>query len=96
MKVTVYKEMYSYSQIVEYNGRFGRVIYHDSRTHLVHVMFRINNNTWKIERYDELHCKPAQVFLWTIENAFNTKYLRKTRTPQFEPIRVSYDYIMEL
>lgn len=88
--------MYSPSQIVEYSGRYGRVMYHDTKKHILHVMFRVNENTWKIEKYDELYCKPAQVFLWTIENAFKTKYLRRTRTPQFEPVRVSHDYIMEL
>lgn len=88
--------MYSNGQTVEYSGRYGRVMYHDSKTHIVHVLFKMNNNTWKIEKHDETMCKPAYVFLWTIENAFNTKYLRRTRTPRFEPMRVPDDYIMKL
>lgn len=89
--------MYQPNQIVEFNGRYGRVMFHDPITYNVHVMFRVNDNTWKIEKCDQFFCKPAQVFLWSIERAFSTKYLRKTRTPQLKPVRVTdEDYIMEI
>jgi hypothetical protein len=97
MMATVFKEMYQSNQIVEYYGRYGRVMYYDRLKHNVHVLFRVNDTTWKIEKCDEIFCRPAQVFLWTIESAFHTKYFRKTRTPQFRPVRVvDDDYIMEL
>lgn len=96
MKVTVYKEMYSRGQIIECYGKYGRVMYHDTRTHFVHILFKINEYTWKIEKHDELFCRPGHVFLWTIETAFKTKFISGTRTPQFRPVRVSDDYIMEL
>jgi hypothetical protein len=88
--------MYHPNQIVEYNGIYGRVIFHDSITYNVHVMFRTNDNTWKIEKCDQFFCKPAHVFLWTVESAFCTKYLRKTRTPQFQAVRVEEDVVMEI
>jgi len=88
--------MYQPNQIVECDEKYGRVIYHDQKTHDVHVMFRTSTNTWKIEKCNELFCKPAQVFLWTIESAFSSKYLRTTRTPQFESVQVNQDHILEI
>ena len=87
--------MYKCNQIVEVEGVYGRVIYHDPVTHIVHVLLRTNFNTWKIQKCDDLHCKPVQVFLWTIESAFCTKYSHRTRTPQFEAMRVDQDCIMD-
>lgn len=94
---TVFKEMYQPNQIVEYYGRYGRVMFHDRTKHNVHVLFRVNDNTWKVEKCNDFFCKPAQVFLWTIESAFHTRYFRNTRTPQFRPARVVVeDFVMEL
>lgn len=91
--------MYIPNQIVEVEGTYGRVMYHDLRTQYVHVMFRMNNNTWKIQKCDSLFCKPAQVFLWTIHSAFSSRYPRQLRTPQFHPLEmtdIEDDYIMEV
>jgi hypothetical protein len=87
--------MYQPNQIVEYNGTHGRVIFHDPITYNVHVMFRLNTNTWKIERCDEIFCKPAQVFLWTIHSAFFTRHVVKT--PQIGGFDMEIDeYFMKL
>ena len=88
--------MYKCNQIIQHDGEYGRVIYHDPITHVVHVLFKMNTNAWKIQKCDDLHCKPAQIFLWTIASAFCTKYSRQTRTPQFEAMRVDEDFVMEL
>jgi hypothetical protein len=89
--------MYQPNQIIEYYGRYGRVMYYNSLKHSVHVLFRVNDNTWKVETCDEIFCNPAEVYLWTTEVAFRTKHFRKSRTPQFGPIRVVQDdYIIEL
>lgn len=88
--------MYSHGQLVELFGRYGRVIYHDTRTHLVHILFKINDYTWKIEKHDESFCTIGEAFLWTIETAFKTKFINRTRTPQFGAVRVSEDHIMTL
>lgn len=99
MKDTVYKEMFLVNQIVECDGNYGRVMAHDVVTHTVHVLLRLNNNTWRIKKIDDLHCYPAQVFLWTIENAFGIRRPRVNRTPQIMPIEVMIlddDCVMEL
>lgn len=91
--------MYSPNQIVEVDGMIGRVIYHNITTQHVHVMFRMNNNTWKIQKCDVFFCKPAQVFLWTIHSAFSSRYPNQLRTPQFHPTDVrdiGNDYMMEI
>lgn len=88
--------MYMPNQIVEYNGLYGRVMYHDPTTHTVHVLFRIESNTWKVEKCDQYFCKPAQVYLWTVESAFCVKYTRKTRTPVLTCMDIVHDYIMEI
>jgi hypothetical protein len=88
--------MYKYNEIVECNGVYGRVIYHDPIKHVVHVLIRTNVNTWNIKKYDEFVCRPAQVFMWTIASAFCTKNIMKT--PQLLPeySSVDTDYTMEI
>ena len=87
--------MYQNNQIVEYEGRYGRVIFNDPITRNVHVMFRLNNNTWKIEKCGQIYCKPAELFLWTIQSAFCTKHLLKT--PQIGGIDMEIDdYFIKL
>lgn len=91
--------MYQVNQIVEYNGMYGRVMCHDTIKHNVHVLFRLNNYTWKIAACDDLLCNTAQVFLWTIESAFGIRRPRTNRTPQFLPTEVvdlDDDCIMEI
>ena len=87
--------MYKHNQIVEYHGRYGRVMFHNTRTHNVHVMFRLNTNTWKIERCDQIYCKPVQRFMWSTQSAFFTKHLM--RTPQLDAFDMEVeDCLMEL
>ncbi len=82
--------MFQRSDIVEYNGRYGRVMYYDPVTHNVHVMFKIKNNTWRIEKCDVFFCKHAQVFLWTIESVFGVKHM-KLKTPLLVPMEIDDD-----
>jgi hypothetical protein len=96
MKGTVYREMYLPNQIVEYNGRCGRVIYYDAIKHNVHVLFRTNPNTWKIEKCDVIFCKHIQTFLWGIEVAFCIRNRMRPQTPYLAAVRTNTDYIMEL
>lgn len=92
--------MYRVNQIVEYNGMYGRVMCHDALKHNVHVLFRLNNYTWKITACDDFHCTPAQVFLWTMESAFRIRRPRLNGTPQFLPIEVMDlevdDHVLEI
>lgn len=90
--------MFKVNQIIEYYGNHGRVMYHDSITHNVHVLFRLNDNTWQIKLCDDLHCKPAQVYLWTIESAFDIRRPRLNRTPQFRPVKPPkpVDWVMKI
>ena len=96
MMATAYKEMYKPDQTVEVDGRFGRVLYHDPVTHFVHVLFKTNTNAWKLEKCDDLHCKPAQIFLWSTENVFCVKHQRRYRTPTLVPVKADDDCVMEL
>ena len=82
--------MYVRNDIVEYNGKYGRVMYYDPVTHNVHVTFKTGNNTWKIEKCDMFFCKPAQVFLWTIESVFGVKHM-KLKTPLLVPMEIDDD-----
>ena len=88
--------MYRPNEIVEYEGQHGRVIYHDLLTHTIHVLFRVNNNTWKVEKCDPFQCKPAQVFLWTIESAVCSRYLRRQRTPELQSLKQYTDHVMKI
>ncbi len=95
MKATVLKEMYNPNDTVEYFGQLGRVVCYDTISYTIHVMFRNNANTWIVKKCDPFHCKQVQAFLWTVETAFSSRYLRKDRTPDLRPIE-SNDYVMEL
>lgn len=89
--------MYKANDIVEYNGRLGRVFGYDKITHSVHVLFRENDYTWKVERCDEFFCKHIQTYMWGIENALRIKYQKASRTPKLEPLTVDDgDYIMKI
>lgn len=91
--------MYIPNQIVDVDGMVGRVMYHDPMTQSVHVMFRTSQYSWKIQKCDVFFCKPAQVFLWTIQSAFSSRYPRQMRTPQFHAVEMSDiedDYVMEV
>ena len=89
--------MFKVNDIVENNGRYGRVMHYDPVTHYVHVMFKTNINTWKIEKCDVFFCKPAQVFLWTTESVFGVKYTRKLKTPNLVPMEIDDEiYVLKV
>jgi hypothetical protein len=91
--------MYIPNQIVDVDGMVGRVMYHDPLKKCVHVMFRTNQYSWKIQKCDSFSCRPAQAFLWTIHSAFSSRYPRQMRTPQFHPVEMSDiedDYVMDV
>lgn len=88
--------MYKPNDLIEYNeSKLGRVLYHDTLTHVIHVMFRENDFTWKVEKCDEFFCKPSYVYCWGLETAFCVKYQRSHRTPNLVPMRAT-DFMMEL
>jgi hypothetical protein len=60
-------------------------------------MFKVNDNTWKVKKCEPFFCKPAQVFLWTVESAFCTRHLPKQHhTPGFKPLKKEIDHFMLL
>lgn len=77
--------MYKLNDIVEYDGVLGRVFSYDKITHSVHVLFRVNDHTWKVEKCDEFFCKHIQKYMWSVDTAFCIKYQKMHRTPQLGP-----------
>jgi hypothetical protein len=88
--------MYKANDIVEYEGKLGRVFGYDNITHSVHVLFRVNDHTWKVEKCDEFFCKRVQTYIWGIEYALRIKYQKATRTPNLAPMVADDDHIMEM
>jgi hypothetical protein len=66
--------MFATNQIVETSDGLGRIVYYDKLTHTAHVMVRMTNNTWVIKQFDETKLQPTETFLWTLQQAFNSKY----------------------
>jgi hypothetical protein len=58
------------------------------------VIIKTNEITWAIRQYELFECKPAQVFLWTIESAFRTWYRKNNKTPELVPMMIDDDHIM--
>ena len=69
----------------------GRVIYHDTYSHVVHVIVRVNTFTWKIEKWDPFHCYPCLTYLWPLETPFCIRYQKMHRTPDLRPIDMEID-----
>lgn len=88
--------MYKFNDIVECNERYGRVMYYDPMTYTVHVLFKTNDNTWKIEKCDRFFCNPAQVFLWTLESVFHMQRQMRVQTPDFAPMAIEDDFVMHI
>lgn len=88
--------MYLPNQIVEFSGKYGRVMYYDHRAHIVHVLFKLDSCTWKVEKCDEAFCKVAQVFLWGIETPFCIRHRMRVYTPRLVPTRTNTDHIMQI
>lgn len=88
--------MYKCNDIVECDGRYGRVVYFDPTTYTVHVLIKLNEYTWKLEKVQPYMCNPAQVFLWTIESAFRTWYRRNNKTPELVPMVIDDDHFMHI
>lgn len=66
--------MFTPNQIVETLYGLGRIVYYDKLNHTAHVMVRTTNNTWVIKRIDETKIQSTETFLWTIQQAFKSKY----------------------
>jgi hypothetical protein len=89
--------MYLPNQIVEYRGSYGRVMYHDCKKHVVHVLFKENANTWIIKQCDDLFCKTFIMFLWGVENAFCIRNRMRVNTPHLAPLKIAVpDHFIEL
>lgn len=88
--------MYKANDIVEYEGNLGRVFSYDKITHSVHVLFRVNDHTWKVEKCDEFFCKHVQTYMWGIEYAFRIRYQKANRTPVLKPVNADEDCVMDI
>ncbi len=79
------------NQSVTNYSSVGRVMYHDVVTHTVHVLVKTNENTWKVEKWDQYFCYPHDEYVWPIETPFVIKYHRLQRTPVLQPMDVDDD-----
>jgi len=83
--------MFKNNQAVTDNTYVGRVMYHDVVTHTVHVLVKINEHTWKIEKWDQFFCYPYDQYVWPIDTPFVIKYHRLQRTPILQPMDIEDD-----
>jgi hypothetical protein len=87
--------MFNNNSIVRnYEGIVGRVFYHDTYSHVVHVLVRVNTFTWKVEKWDAFDCYDAPVYLWPIETPFCIRYQKIHRTPDLKPLNMEIDELI--
>ena len=54
------------------NGKIGKIMYVDTNT--LHVLYRVNLNSWRIEHWPKKQCERANyITLWYHESPFDGK-----------------------
>jgi hypothetical protein len=88
--------MYTLNDAVQCEGVVGRVFSY-GKNGTVNVLVRINENTWKVENWYLLMCRPYVGYLWTLQNVFGTKRKLKNFTPELVAMDIDDDpYVIHL
>jgi len=88
--------MYQLNDSVQCEGFIGRV-FKVGNNGTIHVLIRINENTWKVEKWYTIACRPYMGYMWTIQNAFNIRRNVKNPTPELIPMDIDdYPYVIRL
>jgi hypothetical protein len=90
------KQMFKLNDSVQMDGTIGRIIA-IGRTSTLHVLVRVNDHTWKVEKWYSLMCQPYMSYMWTIENAFRIPERRYVKTPKLNAREADeYPYVLRL
>lgn len=88
--------MYQLNDPIQSEGKVGRV-YSYGKNGSLNVLVRVNENTWKLEKWYELMCRPYIGYLWTFQNVFGNKIKVKNYTPKLVPMDIDDDpYVIRL
>jgi hypothetical protein len=85
--------MFKANEIIHYDGKVGRVLYHDPIFSNVYVLCRVNENTWKQEKWYSISCQKYSGILWDMHIPFCIKYTHwhnRMEIDDDEP----YEYVM--
>ena len=82
--------MYKINDPIQFEEKVGRV-YSYGNNGSVNVLVRVNENTWKLENWYTLMCRPYVGYLWTYQNVFGNKMKLKNYTPELTPMDVDDD-----
>lgn len=88
--------MYQINDAIQFEGKVGRV-YSYGKNGTLHVLVRVNENTWKVEQWYELMCQYYVGYMWTYQNVFGTKRKIRNYTPELKSMDVEeYPYVIHL
>lgn len=88
--------MYKLNDSIEKDGVVGRIIAIEKISTL-HVLVRVNDHTWKVEKWYSRMCQPYMNFLWTIETVFRIPERRYIKTPKLHAKDADeYPYVLRL
>ena len=86
--------MYEPNEIVEMEGKLGRVLNYNALTHDLHVLNRVGENCWREEKWDPMFCRKAYVHLWDLNFAFSVKPTRYTKSPRMDAMDVDEGHVL--
>lgn len=91
------KQMFKLNDPVQMNGIIGRVFAID-KLNTLHVLVRVNEYTWKVEKWYSMMCQPYMNYMWTVQSAFKTQHhTRFVKTPEFQSMKNdNYPYVLRL
>jgi hypothetical protein len=88
--------MYQLNDPIQFEEKVGRVFSY-GKNGTVNVLVRVNENTWKVEKWYLLMCRPYVGYLWTLQNVFGTKRKMLVNTPELVPMDIDNDlYVINL
>ena len=88
--------MYQLNDPIQFEEKVGRVFSY-GKNGTVNVLIRVNENTWKVEKWYLLMCRPYVGYLWTLQNVFGNKIKLKTFTPELVAMDIDNDpYVIHL
>ena len=87
--------MYNINSAIEKDGVIGR-IFAIENSNTFHVLIRVGEHTWKVEKWYSMMCKSYVGYIWSMEEAFRNKGIRYMPSPKIVPMKEPYPYVIRL
>lgn len=86
--------MFEPNDMIQCEGKIGRVLFYNALTHDLHVLNRVSENGWREERWDPMFCRKAYIHMWDIDYAFNVKPTKYMKSPRLVPMDIDDGHVL--